>query len=138
MNHKWSVTYFSAISLFIECHRNVLHIDHEESFYGLELAKQQNINNDQHSNFRLTELQSTKQTLNPDLFEYTIDYCPNLRTVTIKSPGSLSIIAMFDPINIVMIHISLAVCLNRPYRYTTLQINAAETFNQTSLGKRIR
>ena len=77
----------------------MLHIEHEESFYGLELAKQQNINIDQHSNFRLTELQSTKQTLNPDLFEYTIDYCPDLRSVTIKSPGSLSIIAMFNPIN---------------------------------------
>ena len=82
----------------------MLHIEHEESFYGLELARQQNINNDQHSNFRLTELQSTKQTLNPDLFEYTIDYCPNLRSVAIKSPGSLSIIAMFNPINEIFIH----------------------------------
>ena len=74
----------------------MLHIEHEESFYGLELAKQQNINTDQHSNFRLTELQSTKQTLDPDLFEYTIDYCPNLRSVMIKSPGIIKIISILQ------------------------------------------
>ena len=71
----------------MECHRNVLHIEHEESFHGLELAKQQNTSNGEHPTFRLSQLQSTKQTLNPELYEYTIDYCPNIRSVKITSPG---------------------------------------------------
>jgi hypothetical protein len=78
-----------GLSLFVECHRNILHIEHEESFHCLELAKQQNTCNNQHTNYRLTQLQSTKRTLNPELYEYTVDYCPNLGSVLITSPGNI-------------------------------------------------
>ena len=76
-----------GISLFIECHRNTLHIEHEESLHCLDLVKQQNDINNSHCNFRITQLQSTNQTLNPQLYEYTIDHCPNIRSLTITSPG---------------------------------------------------
>ena len=78
-----------GLSVFVECHRNILHIEHEESFHCLELAKQQNTCNNHHTNFRLTQLQSTKRTLNPELYEYTVAYCPNITSVLITSPGNL-------------------------------------------------
>ena len=74
----------------MECHRNILHIEHEESFHCLELAKQQNTCNSHHTNFRLNQLQSTKRTLNPELYEYTVDNCPNITSVLITSPGNIN------------------------------------------------
>ena len=76
--------------MFIECHRNVVHVEHEESFHGLELAMQQDICNGRHSNFRLTQLKSTERSLNPEQYEYAIDHCPNVTLITITSPGKIT------------------------------------------------
>ena len=52
----------------------------------------QNISNGDHSNFKLTQLKSTQRTIDAELYEYTIDHCPYITDVTIKSPGKVQIV----------------------------------------------
>ena len=76
-----------GITLFIACHQNVVHIDHEETFHSLSLALRQRLHFQDDSGFRLTHLSSTSVTLSAEKFAESVERCPDVQSVTITSPG---------------------------------------------------
>ena len=75
-----------GLSLLLACHPKLSKIDHAENFHAFHLVKATS-SGDQV--YHLQQLSTRDVHLTPDNFEYAIDHCPRLESISITSTGLL-------------------------------------------------
>lgn len=73
-----------GLSLLLTCHPNLVKIEHKETFHAFQLAQKQN---DPDFKFGLKYLSTIDVFLSPATFEYVLDHCPRVESVTVTSTG---------------------------------------------------
>ncbi len=77
-----------GLSLLLACHPGLVKIEHKETFHAFELIQSQQCSRSyQDLKFKLKQLSTTDIFITPDKYEFALDRCPFVESVTITSAG---------------------------------------------------